>query len=70
VQRAVALGAGDVDVLPPAQTLVEALGAVDVGDRHDHDLELEVDGPGLGNLNLGLVAHSMVLIVSSVEGCG
>ena len=56
MQRPVALGAGDVDVLPPAQALVEALGAVDVGDRHDDDLELEVDGPGLRNLDLGLVA--------------
>ena len=32
------LGAAGVGVEPPPQSLVEALGAVDVGDGHDHDL--------------------------------
>jgi hypothetical protein len=62
------VGAGDVDVLPPAQALVEALGAVGVGDRHDHDLELEVHGPG--TWTCVSVFISMVLMVSSVESCG
>jgi hypothetical protein len=52
----VAVGAATSTSSRQPRLLVEALGAVDVRDRHDHDLQLEVDGPGLGNLDLGLVA--------------
>ena len=40
----------EVGVQPPAQALVEPLGAIDVGHRKDDDLELQVDGRGARGL--------------------
>src|SRR5262249_33408453 len=35
--------AGKIRVQPPPQALIEALGAIDVGDREDNDLEFQFD---------------------------
>jgi hypothetical protein len=45
-----------VDVQPPAQTLVERLGAVHVGDRQGHDLEIHVHAESALRL-AGLTAY-------------
>src|SRR4051812_11779578 len=37
-----ALGEDEVGVLPPAQSLVEVLGPLDIGNGKNHDLESEI----------------------------
>jgi hypothetical protein len=56
VHEAVVIAGGDVGVDPPPQALIEAVGPIDVGDRHDHSLEPHREGRGLGRLRRGVIA--------------
>ena len=57
---AAAITAGEVGVKPPTQTLIETLGAIDVGGWDNDDLELHVDHPSAGYVGRVFVADLCV----------
>ena len=56
----------EISVEPPSQTLVEALGAIDVGHRKNDDLELQIDRRRGGVLGCAFIAIWALLMVTSV----
>jgi hypothetical protein len=53
---------GEIGVEPPAQAVVELLGAINIRNRNDNDLELHIEGPHVRRFDCSHHVISLMLV--------